>query len=1057
YDLFLIERMFAHLESLLTQAIENDTHLIESIDFLSNQERHQLLYDFNDTKIDYPKDKTIVELLEEQVAKTPDTIAVVFDNVELTYQELNEQANQLGAYLRENYQIQPDDLIAIKLERSEKMIVVILGILKSGAAYVPIDPAYPQDRIDYIEQDTQAKVTINEDFLTEYNNVKNNYDNSNLEIISKPDNLAYIIYTSGTTGQPKGVMIENKGVINLIQSQTEQFQIEKDEKILLFSNYSFDASVEQIFLTILNGCSLFILSKETLLDETLLENFIYKNEITHLHAVPSLLNKIRPDNRFSLERVIAGGDICSIELAKSWSSICDFYNEYGPTETTVTSVEFCYKQNEILSIGRPISNTQVYILNQDKKVVPIGVTGKLYISGAGLSRGYLNKPELTAEKFIVNPFEAGTKMYDTGDLARWLPDGNIEFLGRADFQVKIRGYRIELGEIETSLSQFSEDITQVVVEVKEINSEKVLVAYYTTREDKEIDKTLLREYLQSKLPEYMVPSYFVELETIPLTPNGKIDRKGLPSVSGEDLIRREYIAPRNETEKQLVTIWQEVLGVENIGITDSFFELGGNSLKIISVINKIEEKWSVEVKIKDFFKFSTPLALAGFIEQNNDVAGIVHEKIEPLVKQEFYPITATQFGIWFECQKSNDLLKSYNMVHGLLIHGVLDKKLVENSIHMLVKRHEILRTVFTIEETGVMQKVIDIVDLNFYFEVEEVSLNENEITTYGDCLLKKEKERIFDLENGPLIYFKYVIVNNKSFFIFNIHHIVCDGSSIKVIIDDFFDYYENLQTNIDYKKESLYIQYKEYASWLNAKTEINESIYKDYWVNQLLPLPKPSFIINQNQNSYKGKKISVNSSPELVDRVRSFILKNNSTDYILYSSIAALLIYEWTGNNKVVLLSPFSVRPNIVFENQIGLYLNTVPLCMNVGENKSFIEIIDQTKDTVLKNFSNYYYPFASIVDALMEQGAVIENIFNVMFTLQNQDTGEENLNKSIKFNKTSLILSSNSLSKLNLTFSLAVSNLLHLEIEYNENLFNDQEVASFALRYLELIDQNIK
>ncbi|MDI5888451.1 non-ribosomal peptide synthetase [Flavobacterium yafengii] len=599
YDLCLIERMFSHFENLITQSIEQPEILIKEVDYLTIEEKTQLLVSFNDTKSDYPQDKTIVDLFEDQVARTPNNIAIVFEDVVLTYQELNERSNQLASYLREHYVIEADDLVGIKLERSEWMIITILGVLKSGGAYVPIDPNYPQERIAYIEKDSDSKLVIDESILDRFNEIREKYARENVAKINEAHDLAYVIYTSGTTGNPKGVMVENKSVINLIVSQTIQFNIKETENILQFSNISFDASVEQIFLAVLNGACLSILSKEVMLDSKKLEEFIIVKQITHFHTVPSVLEKLTPGKYPFLKRVISGGDVCSIELASKWHIYNCFYNEYGPTETTVTAIELLYDQNTGFSIGRPISNTKVSILDESLQLVPIGTKGNLYVSGAGVARGYLKKVDLTSEKFISNPFIEGERMYNTGDVGCWLQDGNIEFLGRKDNQVKIRGYRIELGEIESSILLYSEALNQVIVESKVVNGDKVLIAYLVSTN---IDKSELRSFLLEKLPDYMVPSFYIELKELPLTPNGKIDRKGLPDVDGEDLIRREYLKPRNEIEECLVSIWEGVLGIEKIGVTDNFFELGGHSLIATRLISLVHKEFKVKISINDLFK-----------------------------------------------------------------------------------------------------------------------------------------------------------------------------------------------------------------------------------------------------------------------------------------------------------------------------------------------------------------------------------------------------------------------------------------------------------------------
>ncbi|WP_167498118.1 non-ribosomal peptide synthetase, partial [Flavobacterium resistens] len=562
----LIKKMINHIDNLVEQFSVNIDKPLNTLNYLTQEEKQQLLVDFNDSKVDYPKDKTIIDLFEEQVDKTPDNIAVVFEEVQLTYKQLNEKANQLAHYLRETYKIQADDLIGIKLERSEQMILAILGILKSGAAYVPIDPSYPQARIAYIEKDSNCKIVIDEEVMILFDFERFRYTNKNLNHIHQLDNLAYIIYTSGTTGNPKGVMVEHKNLVNSTICRVEFYQF---KKILLTSSIAFDPSIAAIWGVLLNGGSLIVENEYTIKDSENIVKRIIKIGITDILCVPSyyifLFNELQKyKDVLKLKNLILGGEQIKLDLITSHKEHFDniaLYNEYGPTECTVWTTVFNINDcSSLIPIGSPISNTQVYILDESLQPLPIGVAGKLYVSGAGVARGYLNKPELTAEKFISNPFIKGTRMYDTGDLGRWLPDGNIEFLGRNDHQVKIRGYRIELGEIETAISGYSEEIQQVVVEAKEINQDKTLVAYYVSKT--EIDKSEIRTYLQNKLPEYMVPGFYVEIESLPLTPNGKIDRKALPSVTGEDIIKKDYVAPRNKEEQLIVDVWTSVLKQE---------------------------------------------------------------------------------------------------------------------------------------------------------------------------------------------------------------------------------------------------------------------------------------------------------------------------------------------------------------------------------------------------------------------------------------------------------------------------------------------------------------
>jgi amino acid adenylation domain-containing protein len=604
YDAAFISRMISHFENLLTNVMEYEGLKlnVEEIDILEESEREKLLYGFNGIKSSFP-DKSIIDIFEDQAAKTPENVAVIFENRKLTYKQLNEEANRLGNYLRQNYYIQPDDLISIQLERSEEMIIAILAILKSGAAYVPIDPEYPQERIKYIERDTSAKATIDRIFLNNFYAESENYSKDNLSLPYSPESLAYIIYTSGTTGTPKGVMIENRNVVQLFFSDNNLFDFNENDTWSMFHHYGFDFSVWEMYGALLFGGQLVIVSKHIAQSAGDFLDLLETHQVTVLNQTPSAFyNLISHEEKHGLKKLslrclIFGGEALQPSKLSSWKKLypeVKLINMYGITETTV---HVTYKEmgdeelkSEQSVIGRPIPTLNCYVLNDALQPLPMGCYGSLYVSGAGISRGYLNLEELTSQKFKDNPYDSGYKMYDSGDLVRWLPNGDLEYKGRRDMQVKIRGYRIELGEIESFIYQYNEKIKQVLVEIKPFNNEKVLAAYYTTDQKDEIKKEYLREYLQKHLPEYMIPNFFIRLEEIPLNNNGKINRNALPDVNEHDLIRKDYVAPRNETEMKLTEIWQKVLGIEKIGIIDNFFEIGGNSLLAnrLAILIKLE-------------------------------------------------------------------------------------------------------------------------------------------------------------------------------------------------------------------------------------------------------------------------------------------------------------------------------------------------------------------------------------------------------------------------------------------------------------------------------------
>ncbi|EAZ91850.1 non-ribosomal peptide synthetase, partial [Crocosphaera chwakensis] len=633
-DLFereTIERMVNHFQNLLKGIVENPQEKVAKLPLLTEGEKQKILVEWNETEAEYPKDKCIHQLFEEQVKRTPDAIAVVYENQQLTYQELNEKANQLGHYLQK-LGVKPDTLVGICVERSMEMVIGLLGILKAGGAYVPIDPNYPQERIEYMSQDSGVNILLTQERLIDrlpktetqsicldrdWSEIKKNSDlNCNSGVSS--DKLAYVIYTSGSTGKPKGVMIQHQGVVNLAQAQVSFLHVEPVSRILQFASFSFDASVSEVVTALLSGARLILAAKDDLIPGDNLQQTVNQYGITHITLPPSTLPVMSPDGFSNLETIIVAGEACPSELAAIWSQGRNFFNGYGPTEDTVCATVGKYWEDlEKLSIGRPINNTQVYILDLHLQPVPIGVPGELLIGGDGLARGYLNRPDLTAEKFIPNPFGTG-KLYKTGDLCRYRRDGNIEYIGRIDHQVKIRGFRIELGEIEAQLSNHPEIRESVVIAREDAPGNKQLVAYVVSDEMSQSSVTqTLRDCLKEQLPDYMIPSAFVLLEKLPLTPNGKINRKALPAPDwSKRTTSDEFVSPQSDTEITLARIWQEILRIEEVGINENFFELGGHSLLATQVISRIREEFSLEIPLRLLFEQPRIANLAESIERS---------------------------------------------------------------------------------------------------------------------------------------------------------------------------------------------------------------------------------------------------------------------------------------------------------------------------------------------------------------------------------------------------------------------------------------------------------
>ncbi|MDJ0597352.1 MAG: amino acid adenylation domain-containing protein [Crocosphaera sp.] len=632
FDESKIQKMSEHFEILLSEIIAKPDKNFWKLPLISEEEKNQLLFQWNQKEANYPQDQCIHQLFEQQVSKNPDAIAVRFENQKLTYRELNQSSNQLANYLKK-IGVNTEEVIGLCLEPSLTRIIGLLAILKAGGVYLPLDSGYPQERLKFMIEDSNVSIILTQESLNAKLSINSlqliNLD-SNWETISQesshnlkteiaPKNLANIIYTSGSTGKPKGVLICHQGLSNLVTDHIQLFQVKPSSRVLQFSSLSFDASMWEIFLALASGACLCSGTFESLLPGKNLLNFFQEKQITHVMLVPSALANLPHTNLPQLKVILAAGETCRGDLVKTWSVGRKLFNAYGPTESTILTTVFdCQgiKDNRIPPIGRPVANTKVYILDDNLQLVPIGVPGELHISSVGLARGYLNREELTQKKFIPNPFGEG-KLYKTGDLVYYLPDGNIQFLGRIDKQVKIRGFRIELGEIEAQLNQHPNIQEAKVTTTEKIAGQKLLVAYVILNANISSSSDTahqLREYLKTKLPDYMIPSAFVVLESFPITPNGKIDYRGFPTPDFSSL-QNEYIAPRTATEAILANIWGQVLQLNNIGIRDNFLELGGNSLLAVHLLAEIEKVFAKQLPLAALYNFPTVEELATLISQ----------------------------------------------------------------------------------------------------------------------------------------------------------------------------------------------------------------------------------------------------------------------------------------------------------------------------------------------------------------------------------------------------------------------------------------------------------
>jgi len=1079
-DLFhtaTIERLGNHLIQLTQSIVDNPNQPISELTPVSKKEQHQILVDFNDTTADYPTDKTIIELFEKQVTQTPDKVAIVFEDAALSYTELNEITNQLGDYLRKKLDIQPDDLVAVMLDRSEWMVISILGVLKSGGAYVPIDPEHPQERIDYILEDSNAKMIINQVELDSFLDNQSNYNKTNPELITKSNNLAYVIYTSGSTGKPKGCMLEHSGVVNRIDWQWHKYNFSQQDIFLQKTTVTFDVSVWELFKPICYGATMIIASREDVYDQERTYALIEKHRVTCVHFVPSILNQFilvnsdKDTENLSLKCVITSGEALGESTVNDWISKFNtpIYNLYGPTEASidVTHFDILDQQFEKVLIGRPISNTQIYIIDKNENLLPLGIEGEICISGVGLARGYLNRPELTNEKFVSNPFRQGERMYKTGDVGRWLPDGNIEYIGRNDDQVKIRGHRIELGEIEACLLRYGrqgvlnqyEDIRECVVIARESETgDKHLVAYLQA--PTALDTKQIRTDLKGRVPDYMVPSYFVQLDEFPLSSNGKLDRKSLPNPDGLGFNNgMDYKAPENAIEKQLAQIWSSVFELElgKISIDDDFFELGGHSLKATRMISEISKELSIKLSIKDIFTNTTLEELAEVIENAQQYT---YKDIPVLPFQESYELSSAQRRLWV-LNKFEHGNYAYNIPAVFEFEGVLDIKLFQASFNKLIARHESLRTVFKEDAKGDIKQWILPEDANkFKFNYQNIGSQNNQERTIAS-LINKELQHVFDLENDALLRATLIQKSSSSYtFVFVMHHIISDGWSMNILVRDLLAFYNGLKNKTNLVLPTLRIQYKDFAAWKQATIQ-NEDLNasKTFWQNQFsgdlpvlnMPLDKPRPAIK----TFNGSQINLIINQERSQNFKAVIQENGATLFIGLLASVNVLLHKYTGQTDIILGSPLAGRDHIDLNDQLGFYINTLALRTTFNATDSFNDLLESINANTLAAFEHQAYPFDQLIDELNLPRDTSRNpLFDVMVALQNNERVDVNQGIEGLEIKPFENLEASTISKFDLTFNFTeINDEIVIEIEYNSDLFSTKTIKRLGNHLNQLID----
>ncbi|WP_366295333.1 amino acid adenylation domain-containing protein [Paenibacillus sp. AN1007] len=1008
-DLFersTIERMKTHLLHILRDIVIKPDMLLSDIQMLSEQEQYVLLHEFNDNAMDYSREYTIQERFEAQVARTPDQLAVSYGDQRLTYRELNERANQLAHTLRAEG-VGADQLVGIMTDRSMDMIVGIFGILKAGGAYVPLDPESPEDRMQHMLRDSGAKLLVVQKHLKQrvsfdgkiidLNDEKTYASElSNLKATGDFRSLAYVIYTSGTTGMPKGVMIEHAQVVHLVTSLYSQVIDEPNRglHIAVLAPYYFDASVKQIFGALLSGHALFVADREVVGDGQELINFYKRYRIDLTDGTPAhlkLLSRAKDVQGISLKYMLIGGEALSQQSAAelntlftlSYAAPPTIINVYGPTECCVDAAAYRIGPEELqtenrrdhLPIGRALGNNRLYVLNKHEQVQPIGVVGELCISGDGVGRGYLNLPELTAERFVRDPFVQGATMYKTGDMVRWLPDGIMEYLGRIDHQIKIRGYRIEVGEVEAALLHVPGVKEAIVTAHEDTDGDKSLCAYFTA--DFEQTAAALKQTLSTMLPNYMVPAYFIQLQKMPLTSNGKVNRRLLPPPLENMLTGSDYIEARTSTEKALLPIWKDVLGVDKISIKDSFFDIGGNSLRATKLAYKIHQNLSIRISVRNVFEWQTMQQMAQSIDQMEQQA---NRSIPQAAEKEYYPISSAQMRMYIMSIKSGEEL-IYNMSGMFRMEGKLDRTRLEEAFQQLVDRHESLRTAFKVIHGEPKQIIYPEVK----FVIESIQAAEHDLEDQVQQFI-----RIFDLGQAPLMRAGLIeLQQDCHVLLVDLHHIIADGLSVQILMTELSKLYCGEELS------PLRIQYKDYAEWQQSELQSDwMKKQEQYWLevfNEEIPLLElPTDYERPDTLRYEGDRLDIVVKDDIAAGLRELEVQTGTTLYMILLAAYTILLSKYSGQEDIIVGMPIAGRTHAELEPVMGMFVNTLAVRNQPAGDKTFAAYLLEVKENMLNAYENQDYPFEELIKKIdLTKDARRNPLFDTMFVLQNTGSSE--------------------------------------------------------------------
>jgi amino acid adenylation domain-containing protein len=1075
-----IRQMLKHFQMLLEAIVADPDRRLADLPLLDEAERHMLLVTRNATRREYPPDTLLHQLVEAQARQTPEAVAVVFADRQLSYRQLDEQANRLARHLRV-LGVEPDALVGIYLERSLELVIGLLGVLKAGGAYVPVDPSYPAERVRFMLADGPVPLVLTQrrlaESLRQYAGhaqvlVLDDWDHDDqLDAATDravpvcADHAAYVLYTSGSTGKPKGVVVPHRAICNHLYWMAEEYPLAASDVLLQKTPISFDPSVWEFFAPLMAGARLVLAQPWGHMDPQYLTRVIQQEQVTNLRVVPTLLQMLLAEPAFagctSLRRVLVGGEALPVELVRRVTAVlpAEICNLYGPTEAAIVATSFRWDgrtDGATVPIGRPMANSEALVLDAQQRLLPAGVPGELYLGGTGLARGYLNRPELTAERFVSHPFRPASeaRLYRTGDLVRWLPDGNLEFLGRLDHQVKIRGNRIELGEIQAALAQHPAVQRAVVTAFDNGAGGKELAAYWVAGQAVPSGDEL-REFLRRTLPDSMIPSVFVALDALPLLPSGKVDYAALPRPTHQRDEHRPYVPPRTPDEELLAEIWREVLHVERVGVHDSFFSLGGHSLLATQVMSRIARRLHIEFPLRELFQTPTIAELAermAVLRSQGMPCGST--PMAAISRDEPLPASFAQEALWV-LDRLDPGSPVYNVPLAVRLTGPLDVEALSRTLQELVARHETLRTKMALLDGRLIQVVepvraeeLSIVDL------QDLPPTEREAEARGRAAA--EAKRPFRLEEGPL--FRALLLRlapTEHVLVLVMHHIISDDWSMGVLFSDLVALYQALAAGRPSPLAKLPIQYADYAACQRQQLQ-GENLQRllDYWSPQLqglAPLELPTDRPRSSENSSVGATIDTHLPAALTAGLKDVGRREGVTLYMTLLAALQVLLHRYSGQESFAVGSPIANRLRPEIESLIGYFINVVVLRADLADDPTFRTLLGRVRQTSLDAFEHQELPFERLVEALNPQRQAGRHpLFQVLFTFQNAPRPDLRL-ADLAF---SVVPLDTQTSKFELSFTASEQDGgLALSVEYNSGLFDADAIERLIDQFRVLLE----